>query len=113
MYKSWLKQKGTGVKLGKLTATKVTIGKPRSGQAFTVSMVVTSAAVGVKGSVACSAKLAGKTLKVSKKGSVAGGKASCTWKVPNQSKGKQLKGSMTVTYKGKKVTRSFSKRVVS
>jgi hypothetical protein len=98
---------------GKLTVSKVTIGKPRSGQAFTVSMVVKSTGVGVKSAVSCSAKLTGKTLKASKKGSVQGGKASCTWKIPKKSKGKQLKGSITATYKGAKITRSFSKRISS
>ena len=32
-------------------------------------------------------------------------------KDPKKSKGKQFKGSITSTYKGAKVTRSFSKRV--
>jgi hypothetical protein len=76
-------------------------------------MVVKSTGVGVKSAVTCSAKLAGKTLKATKRASVKGGKASCTWKLPKKSKGKQLKGSITASYKGKKITRSFSKRVVS
>ena len=75
-------------------------------------MVVKSTGIGVKSVVSCSAKLAGKTLKASKKGSVQGGKASCTWKLPKKSKGKQIKVSITATYKGKKITRSFSKRVL-
>jgi hypothetical protein len=100
---------------GKLAVSKVTVGQPHSGATFTVSMVVkvSSTGIAVKSTVTCSAKLAGKTLKASKKGSVQSGKATCSWKIPKKSKGKQLKVSITSSYKGAKVTRSFSKRVLS
>jgi hypothetical protein len=49
---------------------------------------------------------------VTKKGSVFSGKASCTWKLPPNTKGKQLKGSITATYQGAKITKSFSKKIL-
>ncbi len=93
----------------------MTVGKAHSGATFTVSMVVkvSSTGIAVKTTVTCAAKLSGKTLKASKKGSVQSGKATCSWKIPKKSKGKQLKGSITASYKGAKITRSFSKTVVS
>ena len=93
----------------------MTVGKPHSGATFTVSMVVkvSSTGIAVKTTVTCAAKLSGKTLKASKKGSVQSGKATCSWKIPKKSKGKQFKGSITASYKGAKITRSFSKTVVS
>jgi hypothetical protein len=99
---------------GKLIATGFTVAKPHSGRPFTVAMVVRVQASGiaVKTAVSCSATLAGKRLKVSKKGSVRSGRASCTWKLPKKTKGKQLKGSITATYQGAKVKKTFSKKVL-
>jgi hypothetical protein len=99
---------------GKLIATGFIVAKPHSGRPFTVSMVVRVAQTGiaVKTAVSCSATLAGKRLNVSKKGSVRSGRASCTWKLPKKTKGKQLKGSITATYQGAKIRKTFSKKVL-
>src|SRR5262249_41780068 len=99
----------------KLAVSKVTAGKARSGATFTVSMVVKvqSTGIAVKTSVTCAAKLSGKTLKASKKGSVQSGKAACSWKIPKKSKGKTLRASITATYQGAKITRAFSKKILS
>jgi hypothetical protein len=97
-----------------LIATGFTVAKPHSGRPFTVSMVVRvkETGVAVKTTVSCSATLAGKSLKASKKGSVFSGRASCTWKLPKNTKGKQLRGSITATYQRAKVKKTFSKRVL-
>lgn len=97
-----------------LLATGFTVAKPHSGRTFTVGMVVRvkQTGIAVKTTVSCSATLAGKRLKASKKGSVRSGRASCTWKLPKGSKGKQLKGSITATYLRAKIKKSFSKRVL-
>lgn len=99
---------------GTLRATKFVVGKPHAGKRFTVSMVVRVAATGlsVKTTVSCSAKLAGKTVRVTGKGSVLSGRASCTWALPGHTKGKQLKGSITANYQGAKLKRTFSVRVL-
>jgi hypothetical protein len=98
----------------KLVATGFTVAKPHSGRPFTVAMVVRvkETGIAVKTAVSCSATLAGKRLKLSKKGSVLSGRASCTWKLPKKTKGKQLKGSITASYRGAKVKKTFSKRVL-
>jgi len=97
-----------------LIGTGFSVGRPHSGRPVTVAMVVRveQTGIAVKTIVACSATLAGKRLKASKKGSVFSGRASCTWRLPKNSKGKQLKGSITATYQGAKVRKSFSKRVL-
>jgi hypothetical protein len=99
---------------GKLTAKKLTVSSPHAGKRFSVSMVVTVTAtgLGVKSAVACSAKIAGKTVPVKTKGSVQSGRAACTWTLPKNTKGKQLKGSITATYQRAKITKSFSKRIL-
>jgi hypothetical protein len=95
---------------GTLKSTKFTVGKPHAGRRFTVSMVVSVAATGVavKTAVSCSAKLAGKTVRVVGKGSVQRGRASCTWALPRRTQGKQLRGSIIAAYQGATVRRSFS-----
>ncbi len=97
-----------------LKATKFVVGKPHSGGRFTVSMVVRVASTGltVKTAVSCSAKVAGKTVRVAAKGSVQSGRAACTWAIPKNTKNKRVKGSITSTYLGAKVTRTFSARVL-
>ncbi len=97
-----------------LTAKKLNVGSPHAGKPFSVSMVVsvTATGLGVKTAVACSAKIAGKTMPVKTKGSVQSGHAACVWTVPKNTKGKQIKGSITATYQGSKISRSFSKRVL-
>ncbi len=99
---------------GKLTAKKLTVSSPHAGKRFSVSMVVsvTATGLGVKTAVACSARIAGKAVPVKTKGSVQSGRAVCTWTLPKNTKGKQLKGSITATYQGAKIRRSFSKRVL-
>jgi hypothetical protein len=74
---------------------------------------VTATGLGVRTKVACSAKIAGKAVPVKAKGSVQSGHASCAWTLPKNTKGKQLKGSITATYQGAKITKSFSKRVLA
>lgn len=103
---------GSGVAL---IATGFTVTKPHSGRSFTVAMTVRvkQTGIAVRTAVSCSATLAGKRLAAPKKGSVRSGRASCTWKLPKRSKGKQLKGSITATYQRVKISKTFSKRVLS
>lgn len=97
-----------------LIATGFTVGKPHSGRPVTAAMVVRvkETGIAVKTTVVCSATLAGKRLKEAKKGSVFSGRASCTWRLPKNSKGKQFKGSITATYQGAKIRKTFSKKVL-
>jgi hypothetical protein len=97
-----------------LTASKFTVGAPHSGRTVTVSMVVKvkQTDIAVKTAVTCTAKLSGKTLKASKKGSVQSGRASCSWKLPKNTRGKRLTGSITATYLDAKIRKTFSKTVL-
>ena len=96
----------------KLTVTSYTIGRAHAGGSFTVSMLVKSSGKRVRGALACTAKLNGKTLPVSRRGVAGNGNATCAWSLPRSSVGEHLAGSITETYKGVKVTRSFSVNVL-
>ncbi len=94
----------------KLSVSGFTLGGARAGGSFTVSMLVKSSGKPVRGTVACTAKLNGKSVPVSRKGVAANGTASCTWSLPRSAVGARLAGSISETYKGVKATRSFSVR---
>jgi PKD repeat protein len=98
----------------KLTSSKVSAGKAHAGKSFTVSMTVKDARTGkgIKGQVSCTGKLAGKPLGASHHSSSTNGQASCTWQLPKSADGKQFTGSIAESYKGVKVSRSFSAKVV-
>ena len=84
------------------------VGTAVAGKRFTVSFTVKRAGRGVRGSLACSAKLDGKPLAASHRSTSASGRASCTWNLPRSSSGKRLRGSIAETSRGKKVSRSFA-----
>ena len=63
-----------------------------------------------QGTIACSATLAGKPLPVRTKG-FKSGLAGCTWLLPANARGKVVRGTITVTYTGESVKRSFTARV--
>ncbi len=94
----------------KLTTVKPKLPSAVAGKAFTVTMVVTDSATrkGVKGQLACQAKLGAASLAPSKRSAAASGKLSCTWRLPASAKKKRLSGSLTFTVAGAKATRSFA-----
>jgi hypothetical protein len=98
----------------RLKASKPTISKAVAGKAFSVSITVTNANTGkgVKGRVFCTGKLAGKPLPASRHSSTTSGKTSCTWQLPKTAHGKHFTGTIALTYKNVKVTRSFSAKAV-
>jgi sugar lactone lactonase YvrE len=97
----------------KLKASKLTVGKAVAGKTFAVSLTVknTKTGKGVKGSLSCTGKLAGKSLRASGHSSTAAGKAGCTWKLPGRAHGKRFTGKIAGTFAGVKVSRSFSVNV--
>jgi hypothetical protein len=97
----------------KLVSSAVHVSKAQAGKLFTADMVVkdSSTGAGVMGVVTCSARLAGKPLAALRHTSAAIGTATCVWKLPKTSRGKQFKGTISETYKGKKVSRSFTVKV--
>lgn len=87
--------------------------KPKSGKSFGVTMQVSANRTnaltqGVQ--VSCNAKAAGRTL-TPKSSTFAASTARCGWVLPAAAKGKSVTGSVTVTYRGATVTRSFSVHV--
>jgi trimeric autotransporter adhesin len=94
-----------------LKAGKLTVGKASAGKSFAVSFTVKNAKTGkgVRGQIACTAKLAGKPLRASGHSSSAAGKYSCGWKLPASARGKRFAGTIVGTYLGGlKVSRSFT-----
>ena len=95
----------------KLTVSQFSVGKAQPGRVFTASFIVKNAGKAVKGSLSCSAKLNGKPLGASHRSTSSSGSASCTWSVPRSSSGERLAGSISESYKGATVSRSFSVKV--
>lgn len=94
-------------------AVKVTPAAPKAGKAVTITAQSTRVETGVPldgGTVRCTATYPpGKTLRSS--GSVVGGKAVCTLKLPVATRGKTVRGVMTVAYKTATAAKPFSFRV--
>jgi hypothetical protein len=97
-----------------LTVTAFTTSpKPaKAGRTFSVSMAATendTAGPVQSGTVACVATLAGKRI-VATRHVVANGIASCVWRIPKTAKGRLIRGTITLTVQGTRVTRPFTAR---
>jgi hypothetical protein len=95
----------------KLAMTKPTLSKAVAGKAFTASALVTNNGTPVAGSIACSAKLGGKSLAGAKHTVSPSGKATCSWKLPKTAHGKTLTGAIGESYQGQSIKRPFSTKV--
>lgn len=93
-----------------LTAGKVVLTPALAGRSFTASMVVRNRGARISGSVRCSGKLADRLLRPVRS-SAAGGRASCSWRLPAGAQGKRFAGAVSESYRGSKVRRTFSTRV--
>ena len=62
------------------------------------------------GTVNCTAKASGAGLAV-RAHRIANKVAVCTWAIPSSARGKVFKGSITVVFEGKKVTKTFSSAI--
>ena len=86
--------------------------RPTAGKPFAVRVQITRTDTGrrlTSGRVACVVTVGG--VRVRATGGFAAGLARCSLVVPPKAKGKTLRGTMTVTFSGKRVTKSFSYRV--
>ncbi|HEY7604440.1 MAG TPA: hypothetical protein VH760_09270 [Gaiellaceae bacterium] len=97
-----------------LTVTAFTTSpKPaKAGRTFSVSLAATendTAGPVRSGTVACPATLAGKRA-VAVTHVVANGIATCVWRIPKTAKGRLMRGSITLTVQGVRVTRPFTAR---
>jgi hypothetical protein len=96
-----------------LSVNGFSVGKARAGHDFVVSFVVRSGGKGAKGTLSCTARLDGGRLAAARRSIASGGRASCTWSLPRSSHGRRLKGSISETFDGVKISRGFSVRVAS
>jgi hypothetical protein len=86
---------------------------PRAGQPFTVRLVAARSDTGAalqNGRVTCVGR-AGTTRLRAQVARVTGGAAVCTWRIPENAKGKQFRGSVAVAFEGLRATRSISRRI--
>lgn len=98
-----------------LSVTAFTTGpKPaKAGRPFSASLAATQNDTGGPvgtGTATCSASIAFKPI-VAVTHVVANGVASCVWRIPKTAFGKVLRGTITLTVQGVKVSRSFSSRI--
>jgi hypothetical protein len=85
----------------------------RAGKAFSAALAVTrndTSGLVLEGTVACRAKIGSVTVPV-KARRLANGVAACSWTLPKNAKGKMIRGTVTLTVDGTKVTRPFSAKI--
>jgi hypothetical protein len=95
-----------------VTAFSTSPKPAKAGRKFSVSMAATendTAGPVQAGTVACVASLAGKRV-AAVSHVVANGVATCVWRIPKTAKGRLMRGTITLTVQGTKVTRPFSAR---
>jgi hypothetical protein len=86
--------------------------RPRAGRTFTASMVAIRSDTGATlngGRVTCTATVGGRRL--GGRGGFAGGKARCSWQIPASARSQRIRGTVTVVFEGRRVSRSFSATV--
>ena len=96
-----------------LKSLKTTPASPKAGKGYIVRMSATRSDTGAPisgGEVTCVARLGGKTLRAKSAGFV-GGQAVCTFQLPRTAKGKVLRGTITITFEGRKLARPFGGKV--
>jgi hypothetical protein len=86
---------------------------PKAAKTFTVRMAATRSDTGapiVNGRVDCTAKAGAKSMRPKSERFV-GGQAVCVFTVPAGTTGKILRGTITIVFEGKKLTRPFSGKI--
>jgi hypothetical protein len=87
--------------------------RPQAGRTFTASMVATRSDTGATlagGQVSCTATVGGKRL-AARVHRFSGTQARCAWQVPASARGQKIRGTVTVVFEGRRVSRSFSATV--
>jgi hypothetical protein len=92
---------------------KLTPGRPLAGRTFTAALTVArndTGAILKGGTVVCTATVGGGriTARVRK---FVGTQARCAWLIPGSARGKPIRGSITVVFEGRRISRSFSATV--
>lgn len=87
--------------------------RPRAGDRLSVRLAVARDDTGAllsSGRVTCAARIGSKPLRPSSQG-FSGGRAICAFAVPASAKGQTLRGLVNVAFAGRRVTKSFSRRI--
>ena len=87
--------------------------KPKAGKTFTVRMAATRSdtkAAIVNGQVDCKAKAGTKNVNPTSE-RFAGGQATCVFKIPAGTSGKTFRGTITIIFEGKRMTRPFTAKI--
>lgn len=96
----------------RLGAARVVPAAPRAGSMATISVLTTRVETGRPldgGTVRCTATYPGRRLRAA--GSVVAGRAVCRLRVPAGARGKRVRGSVVVSYRGATATTAFAFRV--
>jgi hypothetical protein len=99
----------------RLLVKSLSTSPARAGAPFTVRALTTRADTGAvlsTGRVRCAARIDARRVEVRSQGFVRG-RAVCVFGIPADAAGETIRGSVTVSFGGRKVTRSFSARVRS
>jgi hypothetical protein len=99
----------------RLTAKKFTLSprRPVAGRTFTANLVATRSDTGATlagGQVTCTATVGGRRL-AARVHRFAGTQARCSWAIPASARGQSIRGTVTVVFEGRRVSRSFSATV--
>jgi hypothetical protein len=84
--------------------------RPVAGGTLTANLTVARNDTGATlkgGSVVCSASVGGARVAV-RVHKFVGSQARCAWQIPSSARGKSIRGSITVLFEGKRITRSFA-----
>jgi hypothetical protein len=91
-----------------------TPARPQAGKRLQVRLAVTRADTGgllSSGRVTCAARIGLRPLKPSSQG-FSSGRATCIFAIPPGAEGRTLRGLVNVAFAGRRVTKSFSRRIV-
>lgn len=92
---------------------RLTPSRPQAGRTFTAALTVArndTGAVLKGGTVVCTATVGGARIAARVRKFV-GTQARCAWQIPGSARGKPIRGSITVVFEGRRISRSFSATV--
>ena len=96
----------------RLNVRRFSVSAARAGGTLTARMVAVRNDTGARltgGTVTCVATVGGARLVG--RGRFVGSEARCTWRIPASARGKVLRGSITVSFEGKRARKSFTRTV--
>jgi hypothetical protein len=99
----------------KVVAFTTSPSPARAGRPFSAGLAATendtNSAV-TKGTVTCSARIAGKPV-VAKAHRIVNGIAACVWSIPKTAQGKTIRGTILLTVRGVSISRTFSAKITA